>query len=99
MNIPLLTATSNSTSNRLLAATLKSVLISRLKLQLQSFSYAYDMQKMTPKTLAISLLNMLGFKLKENLRIKKRGQTNGRMNLVTESLLELLIAANNTEKK
>ena len=48
---------------------------------------------------------MLGFKLQKNVRIKKRGRTNGRTdgrtdermngrtNLVTEPLLELLIAA------
>ena len=50
---------------------------------------------MTPRTIVSSLLNILGFKLNENLRIKKIGRMNGQTNLVTESLFELLIAAKN----
>ena len=41
------------------------------------------MQNMTPRIVVSSLLNIVGFKLQENLRITQRG-TNGRTNELSD---------------
>ena len=72
INLKILSAISNSASNF------------SFKLQLQSFSDVHHMQNMTPKTIVSRSINMVGFKLLENLRIKKRGRTDRRTNELSD---------------
>ena len=65
------------------------------KLQLQSLVMLLHMQIMTSKTIFNSLPNIIGSQLQEDLRTSPKNGTYERLKLVTESLLEPLITANN----